>query len=188
MSPAYNGEWNHVAWTLDNGVAAAFLNGERVTDYTYEHGEGFSNMRDLVIGSRDGFGTVNGLLDEVGLWDAVLTDEEIALLASGPLSFGLPGDVNSDDVTDRTDFDIMATNFGVTGGNAFSLGDANRSGEVELLDFRLIKDFQGCVATGDGFSCPVGADVAAAQAPEPASVAMALLAVAGGWIARARKR
>lgn len=188
VDPAYNDQWVHVAWTVDNGESAGFLNGERVGDFTYAHGDGFSNLADLLIGSRTGFGTVNGLLDEVGLWDTVLTDEEIAFLADSPLAFGVPGDVDGSGETDSVDFGIMQNNFGAQGADVFSLGDANRNGEVDLLDFRVIKSSQGCVASGDGFVCPADLHPAAQAVPEPTSVALALLGAACGLLAARRRQ
>ena len=47
--------WHHIAITLDNGTAAAYLDGSQVTSVTcgtsYSHGNGFGNSNDWVLGA-----------------------------------------------------------------------------------------------------------------------------------------
>ena len=52
----------------------------------------------------------------------------------------LPGDANSDDMVDFTDFLILARNFGSKTDQALADGDFDNSGEVEFLDFLILAE------------------------------------------------
>lgn len=101
LTGTFDDEWVHVAWTVDQGEWASYLDGELMDLGTYEHGDGFGNENDLYIGCRGTWCAFTGLLDEVGIWDSVLTEEEIADLAAGnspvePAGALLAGDANMD--------------------------------------------------------------------------------------------
>lgn len=103
----------HLAWTLDEGEIVSYLDGEFVTSGVYPHGDGSSNPdADLFIGYRlNQWFVFDGLLDDVGIWDSVLSEDEIADLAKGisPIvpSETVPGDYNSDGAVDATDIDLQ---------------------------------------------------------------------------------
>lgn len=82
-----------------------------------------------------------GFIDDVAIWNRVLTDEEIASIWSGGtgnslaglLNPGLPGDFNGDDVVNLDDFNIMVGNF--NGPGTFAEGDFDFNGRINLEDF-----------------------------------------------------
>lgn len=84
----WNATWNHVAFTLDNGVRTVWLNGVKTTgNYT---GTNFSSTSQLVLGDTDGANENNrefgGWLDDVAIWDHAITDSDIAGLFAGTTS------------------------------------------------------------------------------------------------------
>ncbi|MEM9659506.1 MAG: hypothetical protein AAF961_14195 [Planctomycetota bacterium] len=88
-----------------------------------------------------------------------------------PTTFGVPGDVNGDGVTDRDDFDIISANYGMDPAT-FEEGDiVDPPSGVGLEDFRFWKRNVGATA---------GA-AAGAEVPEPATLSIAAVAVAASW-------
>ena len=82
-----SGAWQHVAVTSAAGVATFYVNGAAVG--VADPGTatfGAINTNPLYIGSRaDLFTVMDGLMDEVGLWNHALSPAEIQQLASGPV-------------------------------------------------------------------------------------------------------
>ncbi|MEX0643567.1 MAG: LamG-like jellyroll fold domain-containing protein [Pirellulales bacterium] len=80
------GLWQHVAVTAQAGGPGTFyINGAPAGAFAVNPGFGAVNTNPLRIGSRaDLFTTMNGLIDDVALYNHVLTPAEIAALASGP--------------------------------------------------------------------------------------------------------
>jgi len=84
------------------------------------------------------------------------------------ITLAAPGDFNNDTLVNTEDFDILRDHMGahIEGPVDFSSGDNNRDGRVDLVDFAEFKElFPGVVA-------------AAANTPEPASVALLTCALA----------
>jgi hypothetical protein len=114
VTGTYDDDWVHVAWVIDEGYWASYRNGELVEEGSYPHGAGFSNEQaDLLFGCRAGPWCVfDGLLDEIGIWNSVLTEEEIASLADGisPVGPGPGpvGDFNRNQVLDTADIDLLS--------------------------------------------------------------------------------
>ena len=84
----------------------------------------------------------------------------------------IPADFNGDGTVDLLDLDILGTNFGSGPGATKSQGDVNADGFVDLLDLDALG-----LAFGSGGSTAV---------PEPSAIA--LLAAAGGLLARGRQQ
>lgn len=83
-------EWHHVVVTFDGlaAVAAIYYDGVRVDvpwEPPFEPGVGTAETVGFHIGSyRAGTGRFfEGLIDDVGIWDRVLTEREVAYLAGG---------------------------------------------------------------------------------------------------------
>ncbi|MBT8045428.1 MAG: PEP-CTERM sorting domain-containing protein [Verrucomicrobiae bacterium] len=88
VGTSFDGGWNHVVISLDNGDITAWTNGVKTTG-TYSAGTGFSNSADLIIGTNQSGGNAfNGWIDDVALWDTTLSDSSAAALFAGasPLS------------------------------------------------------------------------------------------------------
>lgn len=81
-------QWSHISFSYQDGLVRAYLNGE--LEYT-DSGEGLvgdvlPELNDFRIGGRQGFVQFfDGGLDEIRVWDRVLTDVEIANGVSSPL-------------------------------------------------------------------------------------------------------
>jgi len=85
----YDGNWHHVAWTLDSGVVRAYQNGVLVADDTYTHGTGFgTSAADLkTLG-------LAGSYDDLRIYDRALSLSEIQRIYHFGASGGL-GDVDN---------------------------------------------------------------------------------------------
>lgn len=110
------------------------------------------------------------------------TDEAWAVLDNtfryallGPDAFGVPGDENRDDVTNRDDFDIISMNMGMTPAVRTD-GDLNFDETVGLVDFRIWKRKDGATA----------AISAGARVPEPAALLLACFPLVAGCTLRPR--
>ena len=82
------GEWHHVAVTFDgvSGQSAIYYDGEKVdVSFTTPAGVGTADTGGFHIGTyRGGSGRFfEGLIDEVGIWNRVLREDEIAYLVDG---------------------------------------------------------------------------------------------------------
>ena len=113
-----------------------------------------------------------GLIDEVRIYDEILSEEEIFALGPGQFIVDLAGDANGDGTVDIADYELMQANmFTPDPQGAPLLGDVNQDQFVDFADFRLWKEsFPGGVAA---------AEAAISSVPEPASrtLVMSILAV-----------
>ena len=57
------------------------------------------------------------------------------------------GDFNHDGRMNLADFNVLASNFGMSGGATFAQGDANYDGNVNLADFNILAGRFGAVVT-----------------------------------------
>ena len=75
IGPAWNGAWNHIVFSLNNGMANVWLNGVRtVNNSAYFHTGGFDNTADLIMGRsfQESAREYDGLMDDVAVWDTAL--------------------------------------------------------------------------------------------------------------------
>ena len=94
-----DGEWHHIVFIFDEGVAQLYRDGEALPEKPYNHGDGFWNAKELGIGSgfypqdpRD----LDGVIDEVGVFRVVLTAEDVQnIMESGFRSLGFSRAVNT---------------------------------------------------------------------------------------------
>ena len=88
MTPYKDDAWHHIAFTMDGTHVRGYVDGVFIDNWAYTHGTGFASSGSLFIGGRSNVeGTSNtpteGSLDDIGLWDEVLTPEYIAYLGAG---------------------------------------------------------------------------------------------------------
>ena len=79
------GQWTHVAVTADGTNVNYYINGVIATArLPMDPGFGATNTSPLYIGSRaDFFTPMDGLIDDVAIFDEVLTENEIFMIADG---------------------------------------------------------------------------------------------------------
>lgn len=85
---AFNGTWHHIAIVADStGTLSTYYDGIK-TMYSFHYGDGFNSSDNLCFGN----GVANnnkwykGLLSDAAIWHGMLTDAQIAGLASGALT------------------------------------------------------------------------------------------------------
>ena len=75
------GQWVHIAVTFDGTTAKGYINGVKTVEGAFTFG---SDREAPIQFGADTFGggnAYNGALDEIRLYDVVLTDAEVAALA-----------------------------------------------------------------------------------------------------------
>jgi hypothetical protein len=87
MNAAF-GQWIHLAVTLNNGVASFYVNGVyQVGDNLNQISQFVSNNSNLLFGKRNPLnsnaGFLKGKMDDVGIWNRALTQQEITNLFNG---------------------------------------------------------------------------------------------------------
>ena len=106
-------QWSHVAYTHDDTNIKFYLNGQLVLTED-SPGTNLYNNNSISIGSRPSIRHVfSGGIDDVGIWNEVLTAEEIANLFSDSADILLNGTVSAENnqiknVADPTDGKILA--------------------------------------------------------------------------------
>jgi hypothetical protein len=170
--PAELEVWQHIAVTVTaDGDVVHYLNGELNGEGTV-NANAIDNDTNLFIGSRADFVTnMLGRLDDVAIFNEVLSQEQVQMIRAGefgPFGVGdfIPGDFNGDGVQDIADYDIMVSNFNTPGG--FADGDFDFNGNVNLRDFFKFRA---------AFNSPP--EGVAASVPEPASLALMGVGILG---------
>ena len=75
------GEWAHVAATFDGTTAKVYLNGEMVQEGNFSFGSDTEAPIQIGSSTSGGGNAFNGALDEVRIYDIVLSEAEILELA-----------------------------------------------------------------------------------------------------------
>lgn len=74
-------KWYHVAWTLNGNHEIAYVNGVKIGEYDKPNKGTKGGAHPLEIGRRSGGGIpLTGAVDEVGIFRAVLSEEDIRLI------------------------------------------------------------------------------------------------------------
>jgi hypothetical protein len=124
----------------------------------------------------------DGLIDDVAIWNRVLTDAEVASLWAGGAGASVgslipappaPGDVNGDGSVNNADFEIIRGNF-LESVTSRADGDLNLDGLVDFADFREWKDSSAGSAS-------------ASAVPEPSVLLLAALASVSFVLTQRRK-
>jgi hypothetical protein len=176
------GEWNQVVSTIDiNGtdVAVTYVNGVKLLDAGPVVVDMAMNQP-WQIGAMGGGWTWMGGIDDVQIYDGILTDADAEWLFNNPgLAIGedptvvLLGDVNMDEVVNGLDVDPFVD---VLLNGPFQLeADMNKDGEVNGLD---VDPFVAAV---------VGGGVAAVPEPSTLVLALGLALLGAGMFRRGRE-
>jgi hypothetical protein len=75
-------QWHHIAYVLDNGSVAEYVDGAETYTGTYPHGTGFDNSAELLILGRTA-GNVDGWMDEVAIFNNPLDAGKVLQLSQG---------------------------------------------------------------------------------------------------------
>lgn len=129
----YSGEWNHYAFIKDEVYTAVYQNGELLIDAGEDVKSPLFEITEFFIGAGPAGDrrSYSGLIDDFGIWDVPLSEEDIEALANnsffGPT--GPPGDFNENGMRDDEDFDLLATAV-INGDASFDLdGDGDADAE-----------------------------------------------------------
>ena len=75
------GQWVHIAVTFDGTTARGYINGARTVQAAFSFGTGRETPIQFGADTAGGGNSYNGALDDIRIYDIVLTDAEIAALA-----------------------------------------------------------------------------------------------------------
>ena len=133
--------WLHVVGTYDPGESMKlYIDGELVAELTAGIPESiYSSSSDLWVGCQYALSSpgchFSGLIDEVAIYDRVLSADEI--LEHYSAAFSVYGDANRDGQVDELDATILATYWGTTEAD-WSKGDFNSDGIVNAADASIL--------------------------------------------------
>lgn len=176
----YNGPWSATTQSVDlpNGTKEFDVDVVLTTPFRYDPSEGnlLADLRgtgttiasyDLVL-SRSAemvhIDSGNGGIDS----DVALSDHYLGGLVWEFTFVPLPGDYNHDAVVDALDYDTWKAAFGSTVA-AFADADGNGNGIVDAADYTVWRDHFGSSVANGGLASAI---------PEPASLALAMIAAA----------
>ncbi|MDG1854284.1 MAG: hypothetical protein P8I97_09000 [Verrucomicrobiales bacterium] len=125
-------EWVHIAFTYDSEISSGviYVNGEFDTEMTGQQGPNGGGP--LVIGARNGGGeNYVGLIDDLAVWQEVLSEDQIAALADGLNPAGR--DNNDDDEDGLPDYyeENLVDNLDDLNGNAAGPGPGAGTGDFD---------------------------------------------------------
>ncbi len=76
------GQWVHIAVAFDGTTARGYINGARTVQAAFSFGTGRETPVQFGADTAGGGNSYNGALDDIRIYDIVLTDAEIAALAA----------------------------------------------------------------------------------------------------------
>ncbi len=179
-------QWTHVAVVRGGNDSALYVNGSIAARDTGFWG---ADGPEVTVGGNT-FGTdslFKGVIDNfnvaslVGGFDSGI---DVDYFADNDIAFtGVAGDIDQDGLVNDADYVIWSDNVGFTNGvgqgdaGTLLIGDADRSGRIDLWDFRIIQ--QAALAAGTPLTRGV---------PEPSSAALLLTLGALAACRRGRRR
>ena len=131
------GKWTHVAITKSGNHYKAFINGEMLSEAETEHDFSRANSEDMYFGKyNDSWYPMNGMLDEVRIYNRTLTAEEVKELAKYADKAAPKGDVNGDGVVDVADISSIISV--MSKGDNNLTADVNGDGVVDVADISTV--------------------------------------------------
>ncbi len=76
----FNNAWHHIAWTDDNGVCKMYVDGNLDSSFAYTNNNSSFSFNTTAVGAlvrASASGFFNGTIDDVAVWERVLTASEI---------------------------------------------------------------------------------------------------------------
>ena len=108
FAPMNFGQWTHIAVTFSNGNMAVYVDGSQMNTGTLSTATVNTNTEPLAIGAEaDGDGAVVGSIDDVHIYNNVLSAGDILTIANLPGH----GDFNGDGRINLVDYSIQADNW-----------------------------------------------------------------------------
>ena len=143
-----NGTWMHVAasysWAdreVNYYVNGLFFETNHIVDTVDPikiHVQAKATSQNYNIGAWSTFYYFNGGIDDVRVYDTLLTEAEVAALAVGAPAPPGPGDANRNGVVDDLDAALLAENWQKQSGASWNQGDFNDDGKVDDLDAAIL--------------------------------------------------
>ncbi|TWT35952.1 hypothetical protein KOR34_08490 [Posidoniimonas corsicana] len=173
--PIITNEWVHVAWTYDGAAVRGYRNGVLTGVYnTVDSNSSGQNLDTtdgpISVGAGRGGGAnpFSGYLSDVRVHTGLLSDSDIVnnfnegiTQLSGPVC-----DLDGDGACNSVDLGILRSNLFTAGDS--SMGDIDRNGYIDWVDWRLMKDDANRVVGA-------GLNSAGDAAPEPTALAIAMV-------------
>lgn len=134
----FTNRWAHVLMTFERNQLQLFVDGSVVATHTLPTPGPAAEWAGLIIGGhRDGVGrNFDGMIDEVALWQRVLTPTEIAILYNSGIPQSLPTSVSSADTDGDTLEDWWEIMNGLDAENADdALADEDQDSVPAWLEF-----------------------------------------------------
>lgn len=159
-------EWVHYAVTYDGFMTRGYINGEKIAEVAQP--APLTTPESVVnIGARPGAGNdpFKGYIADVRVHSGVLNDAQILTNFQEGIgeADGLGCDFDGDGDCDSIDFTSLSDNLFTPGG--VEQGDYDRSGFIDLADYRAFKDDPNTVIGVVGPASPTNS-----AAPEPSAV------------------
>ena len=146
-STLWKGQWNHYAFVKDEEMTRIYQNGELWLDSGFNPKDPLGPITTVRFGSGQAPGqwSYNGLMDDIGVWDEALTDDEIQEIMEDGLGVEAPtgplfrrGDANGDGQINLSDPVSALSHLFAGGGGApltcIKSADTNDDGQVNLTD------------------------------------------------------
>jgi hypothetical protein len=139
ITSVYDDEWHFAAASYDGELLRAYVDGELEAEQ--EFGPGDISDAPVSIGGRlNDSQPLFGIVDDVGLFDTALTDQDLATVMNqglkAALSLGsVAGDFNGNGLLDAADIDALHAR--IAAGDNNSTYDLNADGLVNSIDRRV---------------------------------------------------
>ena len=154
------GEWVHAAWVYDGAadIGRMYLNGNLDYEGDKRAPNGSGNL--IIGGSNGGGDNYRGLVDDIAVWNQVLTGRQIQAIAGGQSPINLaPLDEDGDGINDATEIALVGntTDLGAGPGSKGVSFNSDRDNAIAAMDADTVA---GVVPSTGWVSTDGGADAA----------------------------
>ena len=174
--PYTDGQWHHVVGVADRDSSLQlYIDGQLVAQEDLLMSDVSSTGMDLEIGQLTTNHPMNGLLDEVAIYDTVLSAADVLAHYEAGAVEPLPGDANGDGIVNDLDAAALADNWQTATEATWAMGDFNNDGAVDDIDATILASNWQTAA-------------ASQSVPEPSSMIGLLGLCLAGFLASARRK